>query len=142
MPIYLNETSLPIVETFKDTNGININFRIEPGKSLETEFILSDTNLTTVTEAPFYNPLQEDIQTATSTGPGDDKTIAVNLISKTVSILNQSAVIVTVFLRSTDNAPGLNCYPWTERLIAVGHNVNQLVLQFADAGTVYIEERK
>ena len=142
MPVYKNNTSIPIVEIFQDTNGSEIIFRIEPGKILTTTYILTDINLTEVNASPYYNPLQTAIQTVTSTGTGDDKTINLDLISKTVTILNQSDTIVTVFLRALANTPGLNCYPWTERIIAIGHNVNQLVIQFAAAGTVYVEERK
>ena len=142
MPVYKNNTSIPIVEIFQDTNGSEIIFRIEPGKTLTTTYILTDVNLTEVSAPPYYNPLQTAIQTVTSTGVGDDKTITLDLISKTVTILNQSDTIVTVFLRALANIPGLNCYPWTERIIAIGHNVNQLVIQFAAVGTVYVEERK
>jgi hypothetical protein len=142
MPTYRNDTANTIVENFQDQHGAEVSFRIESGKTLRTEFVLTNANLTLVSEAPYYNPLQASIQTATSTGVGDDKTVQIELITKTISILNQSDAVVTVFLRSLSNIPGLNCYPWTERIIQVGHNVNQLVLQFSAVGTVYVEQRK
>lgn len=142
MPTYKNNTSEIIVENFHDTNGSQVSYRIEPGQTLRTDYILTNAGLTTVSAEPYYNPLQAAIQTVTSTGPGDDQTVTIDLKTQTISVLNQSDAIITAFLRSTDNTPGMNCYPWTERLISVGHNVNQIVLQFAAAATVYVEQRK
>ena len=142
MPVYLNATSNVIVEKFQDTNGAKVNFRIEPGKSLRTTFILTDSNLTESSPAPYYNPLETTTKTVTSTGPADDKTVDIELITKLISVINQSDVLVTMFLRATANVPGILCHPWTERLVSVGHDVDQIVFQFADAGTIYVEERK
>ena len=141
MPIYRNDTSNPIVEQVEDKNGAEINIRIEPGKSFTTEFVLTNGNLTEVDPAPYYNPLKADTHEVTSTGPGDDQTITLYLDSKIISILNQTDNIVTAFLRALANTPGINCYPWTERIFNVGHNVDQIVFQFAAAGTIHVEER-
>ena len=75
MPIYKNETTKAIIERFQDQHGSDISYRIEPGKSLKTEFILSNAGLTLVDAAPYYNPLQANTHVVTSTGVGDDKTI-------------------------------------------------------------------
>lgn len=137
MPVYKNETSNVIVESFG-----GVSFRIEPGQTLNTPYVLTNANLTEVTAAPYFNPLQTDTEEVTSTGPGDDQTVTINLDTEAISILNQSSAIVTCFLRATANTPGLNCYPWTERIVAVNHNVDQIVLQFSEAGTVYVEQRR
>lgn len=142
MPTYINETTTTIVETFQNDDGASISIRVEPGKTIRTEYIFTNVNLTELSAEPYYNPLQSDTQTVTSTGPGDDKTIEIDLLTKMISIVNQSSVIVTAFIRAIENTPGIFCYPNTERIIEIGHNCNQLVLQFADAATVYVEERK
>lgn len=136
MPIYKNETADVITESF----GV-CSFRFEPGDQISTPYVLINENLTEVNAAPYFNPLQVATETVTSTGPGDDQTITINLDTDVISILNQGDSIVTVFLRSLSNIPGLNCYSWTERIIAVNHNVDEIVLQFAAAGTVYVEQR-
>lgn len=142
MPVYKNETSTTIVEKFQDENGSDIIYRIDPGKAIKTEYVLTDANLTVIDPAPYFNPLQESTHTVTSTGSGDDQTISINLITKKLSIVNQSGAVVIAFLRSTDNVPGIYCYSGTERVILVGHNVDQVIFQFSEAGTVYVEERK
>lgn len=142
MPVYKNNTEKSIVENFKDEHNARISFTIEPGKSLSTEFLLTNPNLTLISAAPYFNPLQAATHTVESTGVGDDQTISIDLLTKTIAIINQSSVMVTAFLRSTSNVPGLFCYPSTERIISVGHNVDQIVFQFAGEATIYVEERE
>lgn len=142
MPTYKNNTLIPITETIKNENGTNLNIRIEPGETKETEYILSNVNLTTISEEPYYNPLINDIQVITSEGVDDDQTITLSSNIKEVLILNQESITATVFLQSLLNEPGIKIYPGTQRIIKVGGRFNQLVIQFSDAGTIYLEKHE
>ena len=142
MPTYLNSTNDVIKVKFRSDNGLDTYIEILPGKSHATEKILINDNLTKTSDAPFYNPLQNDVHVVTSTGVGDDQTVGINLWTKSISILNQSAALVNVFLCSKSNTPALKSYPYTERIVEVAGNVNQLILEFPSAATVYVEERK
>jgi hypothetical protein len=142
MPVYKNNTEERITETVKDTNGTSISFAINSGETLETTYILTDSDLTLISEAPYYNPLQAAIHEVTSTGVGNNQTVSINRNTKTISVFNSSGVIVDIYLRSLSNTPPLKSYPNTERLISVGSNVNQLICVFPSAATIYIEERK
>jgi hypothetical protein len=140
MPIYQNQTDTTIVENFRDANGQKRTYKILPGKKEETEFILTNANLTKVNDFPQYNPIYTSAD-VTSTGVGDDKTVAVNLNAKQLSILNQSDVEVLAYLNVDTNRPGIPCAPNTERLISLNHNVEQVVFKFAGAATIKFEQR-
>lgn len=142
MPTYTNNTAATITEKVRNTSGIDITFVIEPGKTLETEFILQNAGLTEDDAAPFYNPLISAGAAITSTGPGDDQTVSIDLKTRVISILNQSDQIVSVYLCSKFNTPPLKVFPSTERLIDVGGNVDQIICEFPDAASVYVEERR
>lgn len=141
MPVYTNNTSATITEKVENEDGVRSTIKIEPGKSKETEFVLLDAGLTEDDPAPYYNPLMRT-QTITSTGVGDDQTVAINRETKIINIFNASAVDVTAFLRSTSNTPGLPVPANTQREVSVGCNVNQIILQFGAAASVLVEERK
>jgi hypothetical protein len=141
MPVYTNNTLVTIKERVENEDGIKNTIKIEPGKSKTTEFVLLDAGLTEDSAAPYYNPLMRT-QTITSTGIGDDQTVAINRQTKIVIVQNASAVAVTAFLRATANTPGLPVPANTQREVSVGCNVNQLVLQFGAAASVLVEERK
>ena len=141
MPIYKNETANLITENVENSNGSKKTFKIEPGESKTTEFVLFDSNLTEVSPAPYFNPLMRT-QEISSTGPGNDKTVAINRETKRIIIYNSSSAAVTVFIRSTANTPGLPVPASTLRELSVGCNVNQLVCQFSEAGNIIVEERK
>lgn len=141
MPVYKNETANTITEKVENEDGVRSTVKIEPGKSKTTEFVLLDSNLTEVSAAPYYNPLMRT-QTITSTGVGDDQTVAINRETKMVIIQNATTVDVTAFLRALANTPGLPVPANTQREVSVGCNVNQLVLQFGAAASVLVEERK
>jgi len=141
MPIYKNETASIITEEVENTNGSNKKFKFNPGDQKTTEFVLLNVNLTEVSPAPYYNPLMRT-QSISSTGPGDDKTVAINRETKGIIIYNGSTAAVTAFIRSTANNPGLPVPASTMRELAVGCNANQLVCQFSEAGNIIVEERK
>lgn len=142
MPVYKNNTLERITESVKDNSGTSINFGIDPGETLETVYILNNTNLTKISEEPYFNPLQAATHVVTSTGVGDNKTITINRYTKKISVFNSSSVIVDIYIRSLSNNPPLKSYPSTERLINVGSNVDQLICVFPSEATIYIEERR
>jgi len=141
MPVYTNNTSETITEKVENEDGVKSTIKIEPGKSKTTEFVLLDAGLTEDDPAPYYNPLMRT-QVITSTGVGDDQTVVINRETKIVNIYNASAVDITAFLRSTSNIPGLPVPANTQREVAVGCNVDQIILQFGAAASVIVEERK
>jgi hypothetical protein len=141
MPIYKNETGNIIVESVESSDGHRFNVKIVPGETYRTEYVLTDSNLTEVSEAPYYNPLMA-IHTVLSTGVGDDQTIQISRETKLVSIFNNSSALVNVFLRSLSNLPGLPAFANTQREISVGCNVDQIIFQFSESATIYVEERK
>jgi hypothetical protein len=141
MPIYKNETAATITESVETSGGQNKTIKIEPGKSKTTEFVLLDVGLTEVSPAPYFNPLMR-AQTITSTGVGNDQTVAINRETKGIIIHNSSGANVVAFMRSTSNTPGLPVPANTLREVAIGCNVNQLVCQFSEAGSILVEERK
>jgi hypothetical protein len=141
MPVYKNETAVAITEEVEDLDGKRRKIKLEPGETKTMEYVLLDAGLTEVNPAPYYNPLMRT-QTATSTGVGDDQTVSINRETKKIVIYNSSDAEVTAFLRSTSNTPGLPVPSNSIREIAVGCNVDQLVLQFTASGSVLVEERK
>ena len=141
MPVYKNETTLVITEKVENEDGTKSIIKINPGESKTTEYVLLDAGLTEVSAAPYYNPLMRT-QSITSTGVGDDQTVAINRETKRVIIHNSSAADVVAFLRALVNTPGLPIPANTIREISVGCNVDQIIFQFAAAATILVEERK
>jgi len=142
MPTYTNNTSATIKEKIRTVDGMDRTITIEAGKTLQTQYILLNANLTKTSDAPFYNPLSAAGATVTSTGPGDDQTVSINRYTNTISILNQSDQIVNVYLNAKTNTPPLKSFPNTERIIPIGDNVNQVICEFPAEATIYVEERK
>jgi hypothetical protein len=141
MPVYTNNTSETITERVENEDGVRSTIKIAPGKSKTTEFVLLDAGLTEDSAVPYYNPLMRT-QTITSTGIGDDQTVAINRQTKIVIIQNASSIGMVAFLRATANTPGLPVPANTQREVSVGCNVNQIVIQFGAAASVLVEERK
>lgn len=141
MPTYLNETENTINEKFQNQHGSLINFSIEPGQRLKTPYILENANLTKESDAPFYNPLEAATHTVEAEGAGDE-TVSIDLDTKAISIFNMGENVVLGYINSKSNTPPLFCHPSTERLLSVGHNVEQMIFTFSAAGTIYVEERK
>ena len=141
MPVYKNETTLVITEKVENEDGTKSIIKINPGESKTTEYVLLDAGLTEVSAAPYYNPLMRT-QSITSTGVGDDQTVAINRETKRVIIHNSSAADVVAFLRALVNTPGLPIPANTIREISVGCNVDQIIFQFGAAATILVEERK
>ena len=141
MPIYKNETNVPITERVENQDGTRSTIKIDPGKSKTTEYVLLDSNLTTIQDAPYYNPLMRT-QSITSTGVGNDQTVAINRETKNIVIHNNSAADITAFIRALANTPGLPVPTNTLREISVGCNADQLILQFTAGATILVEERK
>lgn len=141
MPVYKNETAVAITERVEDEDGSKRTVKLEPGKSKTTELVLLDAGLTEVSAAPYYNPLMRT-QTITSTGIADDQTVAINRETKKLTIYNSSTVEVVAFIRALANTPGLPVPASSQRELSVGCNVDQLVIQFAAAASVLVEERK
>jgi len=141
MPVYTNNTSVTITEDIENEHGVRSKIKIQPGKSKTTEFILLDAGLTEDSAAPYYNPLMR-VNNVTSTGVGDDQTVAISRETKLLIIYNSSDVGVDVFLRALANTPSLPVPSNSVREISVGCNVNQLVCQFSAAATIFVEERK
>ena len=142
MPIYKNETAAVIIEKFVNADGIMTYLRFEPGESKTTQYRIPGTSLTLVAAAPYYNPLLVSVETVTSTGVADDKTVPVHIDCRELAIHNGSAVLVTAYVQAEANAPGIPVYPTSERVISLNHNCEQVVLKFAAAATVYVEQRK
>lgn len=141
MPVYTNNTSVTITEDVENEDGVRAKIKIQPGKSKTTEFVLLDAGLTEDSAAPYYNPLMR-VNNVTSTGVGDDQTVAISRETKLVIIYNSSDADIDVFLRALANIPSLPVPSNSVREIAVGCNVNQLVCQFSAAATIFVEERK
>ena len=108
MPVYKNNTSTRILFTIGKFDHI-----IGAGKSLETEQVIPNyaaLGLTLEGEQPFFNPCY-NAREITSTGSSDPKTININVNTKVLSIYNPTTdITLTVFLRSTQNLPGLKVY--------------------------------
>jgi hypothetical protein len=133
MPTYRNDTDEIIV---------SLGIYVEPGKTIQSTKILGN-GLTKISDQPYYNPLTKPVHVVTSTGVGDDKTISIDYLNtKSISIFNSSDKLVNVYINQLENSNAIKSYPSTERVIGVDQNVEQLVLQFAGAATVYVEERK
>jgi hypothetical protein len=141
MPIYKNETAVPITERVESQDGTRRTVKIDPGKSKTTELVLLDSGLTEVQAAPYYNPLMRT-QSITSTGVANDQTVAINRETKNIVIHNSSDADVTAFIRALANTPGLPVPANTLREIAVGCNCDQIILQFTAGATILVEERK
>jgi hypothetical protein len=141
MPIYKNETAVPITERVESQDGTRRTVKIDPGKSKTTELVLLDSGLTEVQAAPYYNPLMRT-QSITSTGVANDQTVGINRETKKIVIHNSSAADVTAFIRALANTPGLPVPANTLREISVGCNCDQIILQFTAGATILVEERK
>ena len=142
MPVYKNATAAVIIEKFVNADGIMTYLRFEPGESKTTQYRIPGTTLTLVAAAPYYNPLLVPVETVTSTGPADDKTVPVHIDCRELAIWNSSAVLVTGYIQAEANTPPILIYPNSERVITLNHNCEQVVLKFAAAATVYVEQRK
>ena len=141
MPVYKNETDHKISEKIEISFGQTLTITFDPGETKITQYVLTHGDLTLITAAPYYNPIVA-AEAVSSTGVSDDKTIDINFDAHILSIYNPSAVLVTCFLEAEENTPGLPIYPGTERLIDLNHNCSQIILVFADAATVYVEQRR
>ena len=142
MPTYVNNTTSKITESFQNQNGSLVSFEIDSnGGTLKTPYILVNAGLTKTSDAPFYNPLEALTQTVEAEGAGDE-TVQIDLDTKVISIYNTGSAVVLAYINSKANTPALFCHASSERLISVGHNVNQLIFTFTEAGVVYVEERK
>lgn len=142
MPTYRNTTDTVIKEQVINHNGVRVNLEFPAGKDTETIYIVSNAGLTKISDVPVYNPLQAETTTVTSTGVDDDQEVDIHLYTKTVSIFNNSSVLVNAYINGTFNSPPLLCHPNTERIIKSGGSIDKLVLVFASAATVYVEQRK
>jgi hypothetical protein len=141
MPVYKNETVNKISERIEISFGQTLTLTFEPGETKQTQYVLTNGNLTLISETPYYNPVVT-AEAVTSTGAVDDKTVSLNFDAHVLSIYNPSAILVTCFLQSKSNTPGLPIYPGAERLIDLNHNCGQIILEFAAAATVYVEQRR
>ena len=142
MPVYQNNTSETIIAYFRDAFGKDVSIPIASGKSYTTECIINTAGLTKISDAPYYNPITLT-SLVTSTGSSDDKTVSIPLTTKNISIWNSDiSVLVTVYLNSKNNTPGIPVYPESERIIDLNHNVNQIILSFSAAASVRVEGRK
>ena len=142
MPAYYNGTSTRIVETVRDENGIDLVIEVQPGKSIVTEYILTNASLTKTSDEPFWSPLQEPVNVLASTGSDDPKTLVLATKTMAVSVYNPSSVLVSCYIQSLDNAKFLYCYVNAERIIPVGGNCSQLIFTFPSAATIYVEQRR
>jgi hypothetical protein len=149
MPTYINS----------GTENLSLDLRtIPPSGILVTEFILdtTGTDLTKTSDEPYFNPVTA-VNALTSTGPGDNKTITLESDTNIIEIKNLSAtVIVTVFLQSTANTPGIPILPGElSKEIAerdygkygnsLKNKVQSLIFQFSaamPASTFYVVQRK
>lgn len=141
MPEYRNDGSSKVIENVKNESGIITPITIEVGKTVKTEYILHNANLTKISDAPFYNPLQANTHVVTATG-AEDKEISIHGWTKNISIFNNSSVTVLAYINSKSNTPILYCYSNTERLITAGGRIEKLIFTFSEAATIYVEERK
>ena len=81
------------------------------------------------------------VRTVTSTGVGDDKAVQIHVNTRILSLYNVGSGVVTCFLRALTNTPGLPIYASSQREIELNRNAEQIVLQFAAAGSLNVEQR-
>ena len=142
MPTYTNNTAAKVTASYVNADGTVIDMIFEAGETKQTIYKIVNASLTTDAETPYYNPQTAAPQTVTSSGVGNDQTIDIDLYTRKLVIWNSSNVLVTLFFEATANTPGLLIYPQASKTIELNHNVDQLVLQFAAAATIYTEELK
>jgi len=141
MPTYKNDGGRSV--SVKNTAGVSV--LVAPGETIETYEVLTVAGMTKTAEAPYYNPATA-VHAVTSTGASDDKTVALDSLADAVEIYNAGSGLVTVYLRSKSNTPGLVVPAGTLRRIdGLKNMVNQLVLTFSaavTAGQCYVTEIK
>jgi len=142
MPTYTNNTAARVTANFVNADGIKIDMIFEAGETKQTEYKIVNASLTTDSETPYFNPQSVAPQTVVSTGAGDPKTIDIDLDTRKLVIWNANDVLVTLFFEATANTPGMFIYPQSSKTIDLNHNVDQVVLQFSAAATIYTEELK
>jgi hypothetical protein len=141
MPTYKNDGNRSV--SVKNTSGNSV--LVAPGEAVETYEVLTVSGMTKTAEAPYWNPATA-VHAVTSSGAEDDKTVALNNLADAVEVYNASAGLVTVYLRSKANTPGLVVPAGSLRRIdGLKNMVNQLVLTFSasvTAGQCYVTEIK
>lgn len=141
MPTYQNDTQSYQVMT--DTAGVVRS--VAAGASIESYSLTAPSGMTKTAETPYYNPVPADgVHAVESTGPADDKTVTLTSDeTDEVEIYNESDAEITVFLRTTDNTPGIVVFANSVRTISgLLDKCEQLILQFSAAGSCTVTEIK
>jgi len=98
LPVYKNNTSVPQRLTVKDENM----GEIPPGVEYTTKYFTSNTNLSLVTETPYYNKVTA--VTALTGLSGTAQTV--NIVADTETIIvTQITGSVTVYRQAVANTP-------------------------------------
>ena len=141
MPTYRNDGDRSA--SVKNTAGNSV--LVAPGETIETYEVLTLPGMTKTAEAPYWNPATA-VHAVTSSGVGDDKTIALNSLADAVEVYNAGAGLITIYLRDKTNTPGLVVPAGSLRRIdGLKNMVDQLVLTFSaavTAGQCYVTEIK
>lgn len=138
MPTYRNDSE----NTYKILNSNNVEQLIQPGESVLTYRLLDLLGMVKTAEAPYFNP-SEGVHVLNSTGPGDDKTVNLDVSTKEIELWNGSAADITIFLRATANTPGLIVLAESVRNISgLEDMVDDVILLFSAAGQCYLTELK
>lgn len=139
MPVYQNNTTHRVSTKIEVNAGQQLNIEFQPGERKSMEYILTHADLTLISAEPYYKPIVALSQVVST---GDDQTVPLNFDAHVLSIYNPSEILVTCYIQSKSNTPGVPVYPGTERLIDLNHNCSQIILEFADEATVYVEQRR
>jgi hypothetical protein len=106
---------------------------VHPGESIATCYVPTDEGMTETAEAPYYNPLVAR-HIVTSTGPGDDQAVELDLSAPYLYIYKVTAGI-TVFYMSTSNTPAVAILRAGDRYQHdLRGRASQILLQFDATG--------
>lgn len=129
MPTYKNETDDIIYDVWQP---------IEPGDTYETIRNLDDTDLTKLSEDPYY-PLADREQTVSFGGAGTQQA-GVSLNSKVLRV--STDVEVTIKANSSSNPYTYTMYANEERDIYNDHSIKVLEFTTSGAGDIHVVELK
>jgi len=98
MPVYKNNTLFPQKFTVKDKSL----FSVEPGKEIVSQFFTTNTNLTLVTEVPYYNRV---VAVNALTGlSATAQSVAISPVTEDIMVV-QITGTVTVYKQNVLNTP-------------------------------------
>jgi len=131
MPTYQNSSSIWI-----EVDGYNFAPYNTDGDTKVTTKILTHSDLTTLSNAPYYNPL---LANTTVTGTNETVTHDTEITASSIRLVPLLGTI-TIYVNSLSNLPGISL----EESMTLNNNgqIDTLYVNFSGAGEVLIQELK